>query len=141
MNAHDTVSTEIAAQLVVPGSPSLPLVSAVRYDPCDPYAVHVQFVTGVDEVVEWTFARHLLTEGVTHQVGEGDVRVWPATADGRAVVCLALTSPGGRALFEFPLADVVEFLTSTYTLVPSGAESSFFDIDAELAVLLWGEGA
>jgi hypothetical protein len=140
MNAHDAITAEIALRLVVPGSLSLPVVSDLRYDPTDPYAIHVGFRTGGDDVVEWTFARQLLTDGVTRSVGEGDVQVWPATAEGQPVVCLALSSPSGRALFEMPLADLVEFLSTTYSVVPTGTESNFVDLDAELALLMWSDG-
>ena len=91
------------------------------------------------EVVQWTFARQLLSDGVTVPAGEGDVQVWPSSAGGSSVVCLSLSSPSGRALFEVPLADLVEFLGRTYQAVPTGAESDHVDVDAELALLLWAE--
>lgn len=131
-----TVRTELGLRLVVPGDASLPVPALVRYEVADPYAVHVAFQTGRDEVVEWTFARQLLTDGVSGPVGEGDVQVWPAHEDGRAVVCLTLSSPSGRALFEVPQGELVDFLTRTYAAVPSGAESDFVDLEAELALLL-----
>jgi hypothetical protein len=138
MSAHPaTVSAELTLQLIVPGDASLPVLAGVRYDSTDPYAVAVAFHTGTGESVEWTFARSLLTDGVTRPVGEGDVQVWPAHAAGRPVVCLALSSPSGRALFEVALDDVVEFLTRTYALVPTGCEGDHVDVDAELALLLW----
>ncbi len=137
---HDTITAELALRLVVPGSASLPVLAAVRYDAADPYAVHVGFRTGVEEVVEWTFARQLLTDGVTREVGEGDVGVWPSHDEDAPIVCLALSSPSGRALFEVPLGDLVEFLSATYVAVPTGSESDFVDLDAELALLLWADG-
>lgn len=137
MSRPTTVTTELALRLVVPGSSALPVLAAVRYDASDPYAVHVGFRTGGDDIVEWTFARQLLTDGVTHPVGEGDVQVWPSSSGGARVVCLSLSSPSGSALFEVPLAELVEFLTETYAAVPTGSESDFVDLDAELALLLW----
>jgi hypothetical protein len=140
MNAGpETVTAELELRLVVPGSSSLPVVADMRYESSDPYAVQVAFHTGETEVVEWVFARQLLTDGVTHPVGEGDVQVWPSHAAGRPVVCLALSSPSGRALFEAPLSELVEFLTKTYAAVPTGSESDYVDLDAELSLLLWGE--
>lgn len=140
MNARpDHVTAELELRLVVPGSNSLPVVADMSYEACDPYAVHVAFHTGQNEVVEWVFARQLLTDGVTHPVGEGDVQVWPSHSSGRPVVCLALSSPSGRALFEAPLSELVEFLTKTYAAVPTGSESDYVDLDAELSLLLWGE--
>jgi len=141
MKAHrDTITSELALRLVVPGASSVPVLATVRYDVADPYAVHVGFRTGVEEVVEWTFARQLLTDGVTRKVGDGDVQVWPDYDGASAVVCLSLSSPSGRALFEVPLAELVEFLSATYTAVPTGSESDFVDLDAELALLLWADG-
>jgi hypothetical protein len=135
----DSVTARIELRLVVPGSPSLPVMADVTYDQSDAYAVRMAFHTGGPEIVEWTFARSLLTDGVTHPVGEGDVQVWPSHADGAPVVCISLSSPSGRALFEMPLAQLVEFLTKSYAVVPTGSESDNVDVDAELALLLWSE--
>jgi hypothetical protein len=140
MNARpDLVTTNLSLHLVVPGGASLPVSAGFRYDAADPYAVHVGFRTGGDEIVEWTFARQLLTDGVTHPVGEGDVQVWPGADAGSHVVCLSLSSPSGSALFEMPLGGLVEFLTRTYASVPTGNESDFVDLDAELALLVWSD--
>ncbi|HEU5035268.1 MAG TPA: SsgA family sporulation/cell division regulator [Mycobacteriales bacterium] len=135
----DSVTTQLELRLVVPGSPSLPVVAEFAYDHGDPYAMKVAFHTGGSDVVEWTFARALLTDGVTHPAGEGDVQVWPSHSGGRPVVCLSLSSPSGRALFEVPLTSLVEFLTKTYAVVPTGSESDYVDVEAELALLLWSE--
>jgi hypothetical protein len=132
-----TVSAAIDLRLLVTAGPALPLVADIEYSPEDPYAVRVTFHTGTDEVVAWTFARALLTDGVTHPVGDGDVQVWPSNTGGAPSVCLSLSSPSGRALFEAPLCDLVQFLTRTYSCVPTGHESDFVDVDAELALLLW----
>jgi hypothetical protein len=140
MNARpDLVTTDLSLLLVVPGGAALPVSAGFRYDSSDPYALHVGFRTGGDEIVEWTFARQLLADGVTHPVGEGDVQVWPSADDGPHAVCLSLSSPSGSALFEIPLCGLVEFLTRTYSAVPTGLESDFVDIDAELALLVWSD--
>lgn len=134
-----TVSTELQVRLVVPGGIPMPVRSGLSYDAADPYAVTVAFHTGTGpsaDVVEWTFARQLLTEGACAPVGDGDVRVWPSGGDGEAVVCLSLCSPSGRALFEIPEPELIEFLTMTYVAVPTGAESDLVDVDAELMQLL-----
>jgi len=135
----DSVTSQLDLRLVVPGNPSLPVTSELSYDHADPYAIKVAFHTGGTDVVEWTFARGLLTDGVTHPVGEGDVQVWPSHSGGKPVVCLSLSSPSGRALFEAPLSELVEFLTKTYAVVPTGSEGEHVDVEAELALLLWSE--
>lgn len=132
-----TVSAEFVLSLVVPGSTCLPVAAQVRYEARDPFAVHVAFDTGDEEAVEWTFARSLLTEGVSGPAGEGDVQVWPTRSPAGPVVCLTLSSPSGRAMFEIAASDLVEFLAATYAAVPIGSEPDFLDMDAELAMLLW----
>lgn len=139
---HTTVTADLQLRLVAPGSSGLPVRARMRYDVSDPYAVNVAFHTGPAEggdVVEWTFARQLLTDGVSGPVGEGDVQVWPSSSGGSPVVCLALSSPSGKALFEIPLPQLVDFLGATYAAVPTGGESAYVDVDAELALLLWAE--
>ena len=137
-----SVSAHLQLRLLAPGTAALPVRADLRYDACDPYAVQISFHTGPEsrgDVVQWTFARQLLSSGVAAPAGEGDVKVWPSPGSGPAVVCLALSSPSGRALFEVPLVDLVQFLGQTYEAVPSGAESTYVDVDAELALLLWAE--
>ena len=131
-----TVSTELGLHLVIPGANSMPVRAGLRYDIDDPYAVQVRFHTHSSEdadSVEWTFARQLLTDGVAGPTGEGDVRVWPS--DGLEV-SLSLSSPSGKALFQVPLRELVDFLTMSYEVVPTGAESDHIDVDSELAMLL-----
>jgi hypothetical protein len=132
-----TVTAELQVSLMVPGATGLPVRAGLGYDAADPYAVRVGFRTAPGgDVVEWTFARQLLTDGVTAPAGEGDVRTWPRSRDGEPVVCLSLTSPSGSALFEIPVPDLVEFLTMTYAAVPTGTESAHVDVEAELEHLL-----
>ena len=137
-----TVRTDLQLRLVVPGSMPMPVRAGLSYDAADPYAVSVAFHTGsgsTADVVQWTFARELLTEGVTAPVGMGDVRVWPSKSDDGPVVCLSLSSPSGRALFEVPEPELIEFLTMTYVAVPTGSEGEQLDLSTELLQLLQAE--
>jgi hypothetical protein len=131
------VSSEIELRLIVVDGPDRHVRAELTYSHTDPYAVRVGFHTGSGETVEWTFARSLLTDGVRQPAGDGDVKVWPA-AGGQQLVCLSLSSPSGRALFETPLPGLVEFLAQTYERVPTGCESDFVDVDAAFAELLGG---
>ncbi len=138
-----TVRTELDLRLVVPGGPSLPVLADLRYASDDPWAVRVAFQVGGSQgegesegVVEWMFARQLLTDGVAGTVGEGDVRVWPSTSAGERVINLAMASPSGSALFEIDRDALVQFLQQTYVAVPTGSEEDLVDLDAELALLL-----
>ena len=132
------VTAELELRLVVPGGPSLPVIASLRYETADPWAVRVAFQTGGegDGIVEWMFARQLLTDGVAKTVGEGDVRVWPALHGAERVVNLAMASPSGAALFEMDRDGLIEFLQQTYLAVPTGLEEEVVDLDAELAILL-----
>jgi len=138
MSHLSTVRTALELSLVVPGGPSLPVLADLSYSADDPWAVRVAFQTGGegDGVVEWMFARQLLTDGVSGTVGEGDVRVWPALSDGEHVLNLAMASPSGSALFEIDRDALVTFLQQTYLVVPTGSEGTVVDLDAELALLL-----
>lgn len=136
-----TVTAELELRLVVPGGPSLPVLAGLRYETADPWAVRVAFQTGRGEaggdgVVEWMFARQLLTDGVAMTVGEGDIRVWPSIAGREHFVNLAMASPSGSALFEIDRDALVEFLQQTYLAVPTGTEEQVIDLDAEIATLL-----
>jgi hypothetical protein len=135
------VTAQVELRFVAPGSAALPVLADISYAAEDPYAVRVRFHTSADDAVEWTFARSLLTEGVSRPTGEGDVRVWPSHAPGRPAVCLSLCSPSGRALFEAPLQTLIEFLTKTYAAVPTGTESDHVDADAGLAMILGSDEA
>ena len=127
-----TVSAELGLRLVVPDRTTVPLLAGLSYTADDPYAIRMAFHVGNDEPVEWIFARELLTVGIVRRVGDGDVQVWPARADGERTLHISLTSPFGQALFEVPLAPLTEFLHRTYELVPAGRETDFMDLDAEL---------
>ncbi|GII11146.1 sporulation-specific cell division protein SsgB [Planomonospora parontospora subsp. parontospora] len=132
-----TVSAELGLRLVVPDRSTVPLLAGLSYTADDPYAIRMAFHVGNDEPVEWIFARELLTVGIVRRVGDGDVQVWPARADGERTLHISLTSPFGQALFEVPLAPLTEFLHRTYELVPAGRETDFMNLDSELSNMLW----
>ena len=74
-----TVEVETSLRLVTPEANALPVRASLRYDPNDPYAVHVLFhaESAGGEPVSWSFARELLFTGLDEPAGIGDVRVWP----------------------------------------------------------------
>jgi hypothetical protein len=146
MTSSSTVSAELGLRLVVPPQIVVPLVASLSYSSEDPYAIRVAFQVGADESVEWVFARDLLSRGLEGRTGLGDVRVWPADVQedpdtgarrrARGVLNIELSSPFGQARFEAPVRDVANFLDRTYRVVPAGRESSFVDVEAELAAIL-----
>ena len=146
-----TISAELGLRLVVPKQTIVPLVASMYYSGTDPYAVRMAFHVGIDEPVEWIFARDLLAAGNESRQGEGDVQVWPSPAScaesddsdamgppetGGTVLNIELSSPFGQAHFEAPAEAMSAFLQRTYQIVPAGRESRYIDIEAELNDLL-----
>lgn len=106
------------------------------YDPADPFAVAVTFRTPGGDVV-WTFARDLLSRGLTDPAGEGDVHVWPCLdTSGRAVVIIELRSPDGELLVQAPTAEVSRFVNKSLATVPAGLEADHVDLDRLIGQLL-----
>ncbi len=140
MNSSSTVSAELGLRLVVPQQTVVPLVASLYYAKDDPYAIRIAFHVGLDEPVEWIFARDLLSMGIEGREGLGDVVVWPsAGTEGGApdsVLNIELSSPFGQAHFEAPAKEVSDFLQRTYAIVPAGNETDCVDVDAELTDLL-----
>jgi Streptomyces sporulation and cell division protein, SsgA len=140
MNSSSTVSAELGLRLVVPQQTIVPLVASLFYSKDDPYAIRIAFHVGLDEPVEWIFARDLLSMGIEGREGLGDVVVWPSEgSEGGApnsVLNIELSSPFGQAHFEAPAREVNDFLKRTYVVVPAGDETGHVDVDSELDDLL-----
>ncbi len=137
INSSATISAELGLTLVVPEHGAVPLVASLFFSADDPYAIRMAFHVGTDEPVEWIFARELLAAGLTQPAGEGDVKVWPGSADGHEILNLSLSSPFGQAHFEAPVQPAADFLRRTYALIAEGREEEFIDVDTELDQLLW----
>ncbi|MFC8920605.1 SsgA family sporulation/cell division regulator [Streptomyces sp. NPDC047821] len=133
---HTVVERELELTLVLSPERSIPVPALLAYRTDDPYAVHITFHIGSDHPVHWTFARELLVEGVFRPCGHGDVRIWPTTLDGQAVVLMALSSPDGDALLEVPAEQVSAWLERTLRVVPPGSEPRQLGLDDGLAELL-----
>src|SRR3954454_2135560 len=133
----------LTLQLIGPRSwTEIPAVLA--YDAADPFAVRITFgdvaAANGEDGVAWLVGRELLQAGLDRPAGDGDVRVWPASATAD-VLFLHLRAPSGEALFELSRATLATFLRETEALVPSGAESEVLDLDGELTALLSNGGA
>jgi hypothetical protein len=136
-----SASAELAFRLIVPQQTIVPLVASLYFSSEDPYAIRIAFHVGLDEPVEWIFARELLANGLKGRDGLGDVRVWSAPATGRGAMAeqalhIELSSPFGEAHFEASIPDISDFLRRTYRIVPVGEEAGFVDVEAELTNLL-----
>jgi len=132
-----TITTPLPL-LVATGTGEADLSGELRYDPSDPFAVSLAIGTECGEPVVWTFARDLLSAGVSAAAGEGDITIEPVNADDgveeRAVRVTLATDCLATMLVS--MDRVVEFLVETYALVPTGTELDRVDLDAEIAALL-----
>ena len=134
MNPAAAIRTSLVLSLQVPEG-TLPLDAELAYDVMDPFAVRLEIGTG-EETITWFFARDLLRDGTTGPAGEGDVRVTPVVGSTGREIAVDLSTPDGSAHFRTDLAQVVHFLTASYTAVPTGSETAGHDLDTELTALL-----
>jgi hypothetical protein len=130
------VTQDVTMECVDVEGRAMTLAAELGYVPADPFAVTATFRTTGGDVI-WTFARELLSRGLTAPAGEGDVHVWPCLdASGRAVVIIELSSPDGELLVQAPTQEIYEFVNRTLTAVPEGRESDFVNVDALISQLL-----
>ncbi|GHH82547.1 hypothetical protein GCM10018793_42660 [Streptomyces sulfonofaciens] len=132
-----TVIEQAVEARLVAAAPRMPTISAtLHYDRSDPFAVRMTFpapatLEGVE--VCWTFARELLAAGLEDAVGEGDVRVRPY---GYERTVLEFHAPEGTALVHVRSHELRRFLRRTETLVATGDEERYVDLDHDLAELM-----
>jgi hypothetical protein len=136
-NLYADVVTHDLALLCVDPVGTLTTVNAVLgYDPADPFAVTVTFVSVEGDVV-WAFARDLLVRGLTGPAGEGDVHIWPCVdAEGCATVIIELCSPDGELVAQARTRDLYPFLSRSLAAVPAGTETDWIDLDQLVERLL-----
>ncbi|MEV7174636.1 SsgA family sporulation/cell division regulator [Streptomyces sp. NPDC089922] len=105
-----------------------PLRATLRWSPGAPLDVGITFHAPGAEEVTWTLGRDLLARGVRTLVGEGDVRVRPASGPGReGQVLLRLGAEPVLALFALDRAELRSWLESTWRVVPAEAETERLD--------------
>jgi hypothetical protein len=140
MNSSNTITADLGLRLIAQEQTFMPLAASFLYSADDPYAVRIAFRAGLDEPIEWIFARDLLATGIESYAGPGDVKVWASAGseDGApgSVVNIELSSPFGQARFEAPAEEISHFLDRTYRIVPASRESEHIDVEAELNHLL-----
>lgn len=120
----------IHAELVALYDGTTPVRSRWSYHVSHPFTVVAAFQTDQDRWVEWVFSRELLVSGLTESAGIGDVRFRPLSERGLDMLVVEIESPEGYALLELDHEAVAGFLATTADLVPFGAESDHFDVDA-----------
>src|ERR1700730_10973346 len=78
INSSSPVSAEVGLRLVASPQTIVPLTGSLFYSRQDPCAVRIAFRVGLEEPVEWIFARDLLSRGIQGRQGIGDVHVRPS---------------------------------------------------------------
>lgn len=135
-SAHRMVVQPTAVQLLDDEGQGRLVQAEFRYQESDPYAVSISLDEDAASAV-WTFARDLLSEGLSGPTGDGDVHVWPGcTVSGHTVVLIEVTSDDEDVILAALPEDVSSFLASTTALVAVGDESLFLDVDAAIAAIL-----
>jgi hypothetical protein len=127
---HHSVIARTGMTLI--GDPSdIDVDAELTFHSRDPFAVRVVFSVASAPAVEWVFSRELLVDGVSAPAGTGDVQVFPCH---RGIV-FELNSPSGRARLLADADALTQFAQDTLDVVPLGAESKYFDLDQEIAML------
>ena len=122
-------------QLIIEEGTACPLLSELRYDSRDPYAVTL-VVSNRECRASWTFARELLLQGICEPAGDGDVHVWPGLTDeGEVVLLIEMDASDGEIVLAADQSDVEAFVMATSELVQPGCESEHLDVDALIAAI------
>jgi hypothetical protein len=114
----------------------VPVQSTTIWDDESPLEVKLLFNVGLDEPVEWVFARDLFLDAIQkNRAGEADVQceVHDDT------LTLRINSPFGEAQFMIEASIVGQFLATTYGKVPKGEEN--YDLDQTIAKIFEAESA
>jgi len=136
-----TLQDSVLGELTLVQGKTLRVPVQLNYDSSDPYAVTIGFHVEDRPVVSWTFARDLLSEGLTEPIGDGDVHVWPGRDHGGLTSIIELSSGQGNALIEFHTAAATAFMARTHAIVAPGEESAHLDVEATITAILATEGA
>ncbi|MFD3944864.1 SsgA family sporulation/cell division regulator [Streptomyces sp. NPDC058579] len=142
--SNASVSMQTRAHVVTDTGHRFPVDMRLHYTQDDPHGVRAEVTFSNEAYCEVVFARELLTHGIAHHVGHGDVGVRPGSHRNETRIRL----PGGERLDGerrggerqdrrieplTPVVDthsLIEFLGRTYRLVPPGLETMEIGLDA-----------
>ncbi|WP_199847074.1 SsgA family sporulation/cell division regulator [Kitasatospora fiedleri] len=141
MESPAELRLDLVMDLLLSPEAAFPVPARLVYRTDDPYAVHVAFHVDSAQPIGWFFARDLLAQGLLRPTGLGDVRVWPASVDGRRTVTLMLCSPEGDAFLQAPAARVAAWVRHTLHLVPPGGAAERDRVDRALDALFAANAA
>ncbi|MGG2462875.1 SsgA family sporulation/cell division regulator [Streptomyces sp. RGM 3693] len=135
-----TAKRTLEMQLLLGPDETLPVAGRFGYRSDRPYEVEVAFLSRGETVATWLFARDLLLGGLCGEVGQGDVRVWPACRAGASRrVHIELATDDNVCELTVRATELTAWLEQTAAIVPPGHEDRYLDMDAHLARLLAGK--
>ncbi len=122
---------------VLHGQPA-PVVTRWRYRAADPFAITIAVQVGTNRWVEWLVARDLVIDSLTAPSGVGDIRMSPQVVQDYEIVEIEISSADGRAVLEVDRQLLSNFVSTTIAMVPRGDETTWLDMDGEIAKLTQG---
>lgn len=120
--------------ILTPDGRRIKTAGTMLYTKSDAWAVTIDFVMPNSEIVPWTFARQLLSDGRYGWQGLMNVQIGPHHHNG-AHIAIVLTSGEGRAYVIVRRSEVSQFMARTQAVVPYGSEVAHLDIDALIGAL------
>ncbi|MFD6315767.1 SsgA family sporulation/cell division regulator [Streptomyces nigra] len=130
---HTRVYAETVFELVEPDG-TAPVDVTLAYETSAPHTVVMELeIRESHRPSVWALSRSMLAEGLLVPAGLGDVQITPATPE---FVLLQLGDDAEQASLWMPLAEIEEFLESTYDAVPVGEEDQWLEVDTTLDQIL-----
>ncbi|RZT75517.1 sporulation and cell division protein SsgA [Pseudonocardia sediminis] len=133
------VHAELAMEALLPCAGSeprthhCPITIRLTWSPNDPLLATASIPTNTDRTVEWSLSIDLLTAGLDHPAGLGDVCVLPDPADPTRAE-LVLSSDTGRICLGFAVENLIDFLARIdSTATPPVVSPSREEVDAMCA--------
>lgn len=136
-----TAKRTLELRLLLGPETAIPVSGRFSYRSDRPYEVKVAFINRGRTAATWVFARELLLTGLTREIGEGDVRVWPVPESGgpHRRVHIELRTDASRCVLAVREAELRAWTQQTVAIVPPGHEDRFLELDAHLARLFAGK--
>ena len=130
------ISGRIVVRFFAADEVVLPVLTDLRYESADPYAVTMKFHVYGNHTVQWVLGRELLMSGQHRPTGAGDVHVWPSPHLDPDTVCISLRSKGKAVVLAARAQSLDAFLKKTLAAVPLGSEEQHLDMDGIARQLL-----
>ncbi|MGW6898932.1 SsgA family sporulation/cell division regulator [Streptomyces sp. NPDC054919] len=135
-SAVDFAEMHVAVHQVLTPHARITVKARFYYSSDDPYAVTVDLDHG-NGITRWTFSRDLLSAGLQHASGLGDVHVWPTPSpSGKSLLHLRIGRPPCVAHLTIDAERLSNWLDRTYRLMPAGTENSTINWETEIDGLL-----